>query len=172
MRRRGKSSRRAHDFVPVVALHAVVVFGDQRAGQRVTRAAFLADEALRGRIAPTSSAGLHRRAFGIGNSRRRAAGVLDLDAEARSHPAASASTDATGPDREIRAPGAPDRRVPRTGPPRCAARSRTPARSSWRSNRVAGPRCSPNPCACRNRPSRRTSGRACARPSRLRRGAR
>ena len=75
-------ARRARGVVPVIALHAGVVLGDQRARQRVARAALGAAEAERIRVRGHRRAGLHRCAFGIVDARiERAAGVLDLDAE-------------------------------------------------------------------------------------------
>ena len=81
---------RAHAVVPVVALHAGVVLGDQRARQRMARAALAcrlkpSEFAYAVIDAPACTDG----AVGIVDARiERAAGVLDLDAEARSPPAA------------------------------------------------------------------------------------
>src|SRR6185437_3380333 len=69
----------ARGVVPVIALHARVVFGDQRARQRMPRAALGSAEAERIRIRRHRRADLHGRAFRIVDARiERAASILDL----------------------------------------------------------------------------------------------
>ena len=73
----GTEVRRYRDL-----LHAVVVFGDQRDGKRMVRAALGTDEAERVRVRGQRCADLHRGAVGIVDARiEGTTGVLDFDAE-------------------------------------------------------------------------------------------
>src|SRR3569833_2310198 len=144
--------------VPVIALHAVTVVGDDRATHAVARARIGADETVAVAVHAITAVTRHARAFLIGDARihrarRRFALLRELDRALGGDVPRVIEIeigDRARHERRVGEPRAPSPRWPEANNPTC-----------W-----------PSPFADRNTRRRRGPCRGCARPSRPRRGAR